>query len=370
MRIALVSPYSLTAPGGVQGQVLALARALSRAGHEAWVLGPVDGPLGDVGLPPDAVVSVGGSVPVPANGSVARLALGPMVMRRTMGALRHRKPDVVHVHEPLAPGPTWAALFGRDVKVGTFHRSGPVIGNRILQPAARAATARLTLRTAVSGAARETAVALAGGEYEIVGNGVELERFRHAKATLTRGPTVLFIGRHEERKGLAVLLRAWDALSVETDVRLWVAGEGPETKALRERHGSSNRIEWLGRISDEELAERMAAADVLCAPSLHGESFGIVLVEGLAARCVVVASDLPGYGEVLGSYGVLVPPGDAEALAAALAGVVADVRGVCGQAAADALDAAALHAEQWSMDVIARKYAEVYERAVRSGAGH
>ncbi|HZU79047.1 MAG TPA: glycosyltransferase, partial [Acidimicrobiales bacterium] len=202
-----------------------------------------------------------------------------------------------------------------------------------------------------------------------VGNGVELDRFTGAQPIDTDGPTILFIGRHEKRKGLDVLLGAFDRLDDALQARLWVAGEVPETKTLRHRYDGHGRIHWLGRIDDGELAARMAGADVLCAPSLHGESFGIVLVEGMAARCVVVASDLPGYREVLGRFGPLVPPGDVDALAAALTAVLSDVRADGGVASQRALDAAARHAEQWSIDVIAERYVAVYERAVAMDSG-
>ncbi len=367
--MALVSPYSLSVPGGVQGQVLGLAAALLVAGHEVAVLGPLDGPL-RVRLPPGTVTGVGRSVPVPANGSVARLAINPLSSARTLHALAGFRPDVVHLHEPLAPGATWTALLRGGAKVGTFHRAGVVTGAPLLAPAARRLAGRLAVRTAVSEDAAATARALAGGTYRIVGNGVDFGRFSEAElGAVTRAssaPTVLFVGRHEPRKGLAVLLDAFGRLAPVLGAQLWVAGEGPETAELR-RLGGGRAVEWLGRLDDDELARRLRQADVLCAPALHGESFGVVLLEAMAGRAVVVASDIPGYAAVVGAHGVLVPPGDAIALAGALSAVVSDVMGGRGSASAESLDGAAAHARQWSMDVVAQRYLEVYADALAPG---
>jgi phosphatidylinositol alpha-mannosyltransferase len=155
-------------------------------------------------------------------------------------------------------------------------------------------------------------------------NGVELDAFGKVDPAPTVGPTIFFLGRHEPRKGLAVLLEAMTRLP--SNVRLWVGGDGPETAALRSRAAGDPRIEWLGRISDEEKARRLRGADVFCAPSLHGESFGVVLLEAMAAETAVVASDLPGYANVARADrdGLLVPPGDAAVLAGALDRVLGD----------------------------------------------
>jgi phosphatidyl-myo-inositol alpha-mannosyltransferase len=366
VRVALVCPYSLSVPGGVQGQVLSLARALRRAGHEATVMGPLEGPVPDGTLPPGSVVGVGRSVPVPANGSIARLAPGPLSLGRTLAALGRLHPDVIHLHEPLAPGPTWAALARPEPKVGTFHRAGVVTGRALLAPAAHALSARLAVRTAVSAEAADTARLLAGGTYEVIGNGVELDRFSAAVPSPSQGPTVFFVGRHEPRKGLSVLLDAFARLDPMLGAGLWVAGEGPQTTELRRRFSDIAGVQWLGRVDDEELARRMAGASVLCVPSMQGESFGVVLLEAMAARTVVVASDIPGYAAVLGSHGVLVPPGDAVALARALGAALVDVAtgGGCGSPAA--LDAAFARAARWSMPSLAARYVEIYERLTTS----
>jgi phosphatidylinositol alpha-mannosyltransferase len=368
VRVALLCPYSVSRPGGVQGQVLGLARALLSAGHEATVLAPSDMAVALPGLAPDSLVTLGGTVSLPANGSMAPVALNPSAAVRAVRAVRHGAFDVLHLHEPLAPGPGYACLVAcAQPKVGTFHRSGSSAAYRALGPLARWAARRLAARCAVSAQAQATARQALGGSYDIVGNGVELGRFVGAQPWPTLGPTVLFVGRHEERKGLGVLLDAVDLLDPETPVTVWVAGEGPETEQLRRRHPASARLAWLGPLDDGELASRLAGAHVLCAPSLRGESFGVVLLEAMAARAAIVASDLPGYASVLGGHGVLVPPGDPKALAGELAHAVADAAGGAGRSAPAALEAAFQHAGQWSMAQLAARYVEIYERVL---AGH
>jgi phosphatidylinositol alpha-mannosyltransferase len=185
-------------------------------------------------------------------------------------------------------------------------------------------------------------------------NGIEVERFAKATPWPTEGPTILYVGRHEPRKGLAVLLEAMAALP--PDVRLWVTSDGPDTAKLRARYDDP-RVEWLGRVDDEERNRRLKGADVFCAPSLHGESFGVVLLEAMAASTPVVASDLPGYRNVArpGAEGLLVPPGDPAALAAALRQVLTDT-----QRAAHLVEGGDRRAEELSMDRLAERYLSIY----------
>jgi phosphatidylinositol alpha-mannosyltransferase len=355
VRIGLVCPYSLTIPGGVQGQVLALARTLRALGHDARVLAPCDGPPPDAGVTP-----LGKSVPTAANGSVAPLAPDPAAQLRTIRALRDEAFDVLHLHEPLCPGPTMTALLFHNAPViGTFHRSGDSAAYTVGKPAVRWLARRMELRCAVSPAALETARRALGGEYDLLFNGIEVERFAKAEPYPTEGPTIFFVGRHEERKGLAVLL---DSLRhLPANVRVWVGGSGPQTEALQARHGADPRISWLGRPSDEEVASRLAAADVFCAPSLHGESFGVVLLEAMAAGAAVVASSLEGYCNVAtdGVDAVLTPPGDADALGAALRRVLAD-----DVLRADLVAAGERRAQSFSMMHLAEEYVERYRRLV------
>lgn len=359
VRIGLVCPYSLTHPGGVQGQVLAQARALRALGHDTRVLAPCDGPPPDAGVTP-----LGNSVPLAGNGSVAQLAPDPACLLRTVSALRDESFDVVHLHEPFCPGPTLTSLaFAHQPLVGTFHRAGMGAAYAFWRPVIVRMARRLVVRVAVSEDARRTAANALEGEYEVLANGIEVERFAKATPWPTAGPTILFVGRHEPRKGLGVLVDAMAGLG--PDVHLWVAGEGSQTASLRARTAGDPRVEWLGRLDDAEVASRMRGADVLCAPSLHGESFGVVLLEGMAASTPVVASDLEGYRNVAvpGTHALLVPPGDPPALGAALDRVLRDAT-----VAADLVAAGEGRAAELSMERLAERYVEIYERVV-SGSG-
>lgn len=360
----MVCPYSLTRFGGVQGQVVGIALALREAGHEAVVLAPADGPVEIPGLAPDGLVVLGRSIPVPANGSIAPVSLSPLSALRAERVLRKRGFDLVHLHEPLAPGPGYGCLLSGIPKVGTFHRSGTGFAYRTLGPLARAAAKRLDIRCAVSPEAMATASGVLGGSYELIGNGVDLDRFASAEPWKTEGPTVLFVGRHERRKGLEVLLEAWAVTTPHAAATLWVAGAGPDTEDLRRRHPPGPNLAWLGRVSDEELESRLRGADLLCAPSLGGESFGMVLVEAMAARTAVIASDIPGYAFAAGERAVLVPPGDIGALTEALSKGLSDAASGSGMCAPGALDDALSQAGKWSMQAIASRYEGIYRSLV------
>jgi phosphatidyl-myo-inositol alpha-mannosyltransferase len=356
VKVSIVSPYSLSAPGGVQGQVLGLARALRLIGVDARVIGPCDGP------PPEpGVTTVGPSVRFVSNGSISPMARAQkLASERTLEALRTFQPDVMHLHEPLVPGPTSAALLGAaGAKVGTFHAAGedghPAY--RALKKVAVSAANQLTIRTAVSADARQMAEDALGGSYIVLPNGVDLDRFKKADPVPTTRPAVLFLGRHEPRKGLSVLLDAWAGL--DRDAVLWVASDGPETQALRERR--TPNVMWLGRITDDEKAARLKAATIFCAPALGQESFGIVLLEAMAAGTAVLASDIPGYRNVArpDREALLVPPGDAEALRAGLRRLL-DADGL----RRDLIDAGDLRVPEFSLARLAERYIPVYETAI------
>jgi phosphatidylinositol alpha-mannosyltransferase len=386
LRVALVCPYSLSRPGGVQGQVAGLARVLQSRGHQVGVFAPLDDPA-DAPSDIDLVVT-GHSVSLPANGSVAPVSVSPRAVLSALRNLRLGHFDVVHVHEPFAPGLPYALLAGRDLppEVATFHRSGGSLFYSALRPlTTELARRRLAIRCAVSEAARETAHAAVGGEFVALFNGVEVDRYADAVPWPSDGPTVLFLGRHEERKGLRVLLDAFDQLVGDrpgqgdlssagaTEGRgpdrltLWVAGDGPDTDQLRRRFPESPRIQWLGVLTEEEKVRRLAGADVLCAPSLGGESFGMVLLEAMAAGTPVVASDIPGYRDAAGGQARLVVPGDASALAGALRGLLGPVDGVeAGKRERRRAEGVA-RAREWSMDRLAERYESVYRDATQPG---
>lgn len=355
----MICPYSLTRPGGVQMQVLGLARTMNRAGHATRVLGPCDGP------PPDPnVTPLGNSLPTSSNGSIAPVAPDPACALRVIRAMRDESFDVIHLHEPLVPGPTMTALFMRPAPLlGTFHAAGGSLAYDLLTRGARYMAGRLDYRAAVSADARDMAHSALGGSYDLLYNGVELAPYRRATPVSSAGPTILFIGRHEPRKGLAVLLEAFRDLP--DNVTLWVAGDGPETHGLQQRWRHDSRVVWLGTITDSEKLARLKGADVFCAPSLRGESFGIVLLEAMAAGTAVVASDLAGYRNVAvpGRDAVLVGPGDAAALASALNRVLSD-----SGAAAQLVKHGHRRAEEFSMSGLADLYLERYERIALSSS--
>lgn len=351
MRIGIMCPYSVTIPGGVQAQVLGLARALRSKGHAVRVLAPSDG------VPPEpGITPLGVSVPTAANGSVAPIAPDPSAQLRTIRVLRDESFDVLHLHEPLSPGPNMTALVLKAVPMlGTFHAAGDSASYRYAAPALRWGLSRLSHRCAVSPDAASLAQRYLGGEYELLHNGIEIDRYAGEGTTPTDGPTIFFCGRHEPRKGLAVLL---DALaSLPADVRVWVGSDGPQTEELQARHGADERIEWLGRLSDADKIDRLRSADVFCSPATMGESFGVVLLEAMAAGTAVVASALPGYRNVAtdGVDAALVPPEDSTALAEALRRVVTD-----GALREGLVAAGRARAAEFAMDGLADLYLDRY----------
>ena len=315
MRVALLSPYSLSVPGGVQGQVLGLARALRAIGVDARVIGPTDGP------PPEpGVTTVGPSVGVASNGSMVPLVADQTTAsERTLEALRVFDPDVLHLHEPLVPGTDErgaARQRGPEGRHVPRRVRGRLIAYKSLRKIAVGAAKRLAVRVAVSPDARAMAEDALGGSYLLLPNGVDVDAYAKVEPTPSDRPAVLFCGRHEPRKGLGVLLDAW--VGLDRDAELWVASDGPETEALMARR--TPRVEWLGRITEAEKRARLAGATIFCTPATGQESFGIVLLEAMAAGTCVLASDIPGYRNVA-RHDVnawMVPPDDAEALCAGL----------------------------------------------------
>jgi phosphatidylinositol alpha-mannosyltransferase len=356
----LSCPYSLSLFGGVQAQVLGLARALRTQGVDARIIAPCDGP------PPEpGITTVGPSTRVPSNGSVAPVAAGRAVARRTMEAIRTFEPDVMHLHEPFSPGANHAALVGTEIPaVGTFHsaRAGRNPWYQTLRSPLRPLLRRITSATAVSEqAARQVALTF-GTECEIVPNGVELDRFAKGDSRVPSRPAIFFVGRLEPRKGVWVLLDAFAQLGRDAD--LWVAGDGPQLDKLHERDSLS--VEWLGRISDDEKATRLRSATVACFPAIDGESFGIVLLEAMAAGAALVASDIDGYRDVARHdvEALLVAPGDVDALAHSLRLVLDD------DARRDSLVAAGrTRADEFSMERLAQRFIGIYERTIADHAG-
>ena len=363
LRIGLLCPYSLTTPGGVQGQVMGLARALRKMGHEVRVLGPCDG------APPDTFVTpIGESLPTVANGSIAPLAPDPSAALRTIRVLRDEQFDVLHIHEPLTPGASITALVMRTAPiVATFHAAGESLSYKYLSAPLKGFASAIDHRVAVSKDAVLLAQRYIGGDYQILPNGVELDRFiassqnasiTHSDSSLMRR-SIFFCGRHEPRKGLEVLLQAHATLPDNVD--LLIASEGPETERLKREWAGDSRIMWLGRISDAEKAKRLSQADVFCAPSLGGESFGVVLIEAMAAATPIVASALDGYMNVATHEvdALLVEPNDPAALEAALRRILLDQ-----ELAHRLVHRGQERATGFSMVQLASTYVDIYRRVI------
>jgi phosphatidylinositol alpha-mannosyltransferase len=338
MRIALVSPYSWTYPGGVTAHIEALSAELRRVGHDVSVLAPVDPPdrysarLHRGARPqdrevPEWVVPLGRTFGFPLNGAVSNLAMTPTAVSRLRTELATGGYDVVHLHEPVAPVLSWDALTSGLPLVGTFHcysanRVSNNIGNLT---GAWLRLNRLRVRIAVSEAAAWTGRRFYGGHYRVIPNGVHVEAIPARVPRAAGDPLrLVFVGQAVERKGLPVLLRAFEALREHLPVQLEIVGTGRDEigSVLLDDRG----VHALGKVSDERKRRALAEADLLVAPSLGGESFGMVLTEAFAAGTPVVASDIAGYADVVsdGADGVLVPRGDPTALAATLRDLALD----------------------------------------------
>jgi phosphatidylinositol alpha-mannosyltransferase len=384
----LVSPYSWTYPGGVTRHIEALSAELHAGGHETRILAPFDpddalsrrahrGARPQRLHPPANFVSLGRTFGVPANGAVSNLTGLPSAILALRRELRHGGYDVAHIHEPIVPMIGWDALMssGELPLVGTFHTYST---NRITNSLGalvfdgRRRMNRLHARIAVSEAAAWTARRFYGGHYRIVPNGVIVPE----RAAVSDGPNdeepegahegeplrILFIGQAVERKGLPVLLRAFEALREQVPATLTLVGACAEEIApmLLDDRG----VRALGKVSEQDKLRELRRAEVLCAPSLSGESFGMVLTEAFAAATPVVASDIPGYRDVAreGLDGLLVPPGDALALAEALRTLALDAprRAAMARAARE-------RSERFSWTHVAAEVAEVYEQAIAVG---
>ncbi|MGW4369087.1 glycosyltransferase family 4 protein [Nocardia takedensis] len=329
MKIGMVCPYSFDVPGGVQAHVVELARVFLERGHRVSVLAPAS-----EGTPlPEFVVSAGRAVAIPYNGSVARLSFGPMAYTRIRRWIEGNDFDVLHIHEPNAPSLSMLALkIAEGPIVATFHTSTTKsLVLSTFQGVLRPYHEKISGRIAVSELARRWQVEALGSDAVEIPNGVDVAAFARAPMLPgypRPGRTVLFLGRYDEpRKGMSVLLGALPELvRRHRDLEVLIVGRGDEERLRREAGELAGHLRFLGQVSDEEKAAAMRSADVYVAPNLGGESFGIILIEAMAAATPVVASELDAFRRVLrdGTAGVLVPVGDAAALAEAVHSVLVD----------------------------------------------
>jgi phosphatidyl-myo-inositol alpha-mannosyltransferase len=371
MKVGIVVPFSWSFWGAVVEHAELQAAALRRQGVEVKLIMGNDPPgqftralhprVGRHGEPPEDVIAIGRSVIVPANGSLPNIILSPRAILRMRRVLARERFDLLHLHEPMTPIPCIAALALWDgPMVGTHHASGDLGWMRLARPVWGFLEERLDRRLAVSEQARASAQRWLPGEYEIVPNGVLIpDRAEPAR----REHRFVFAGRQEPRKGLQVLLRAWPEVRRRTGARLRIAGADPlAVRLLLTRlRVSDDGIDVLGFLSQDDLTAELSAAKALVAPSLGGESFGMVLTRAFACATPVVASDIEGYRDVMtAETSVPVPPGDAAALTEAMVALVEDEPRRLTLAAA----ARRLAIERYSWDDIARRLLGIYESVV------
>ncbi|HEY4621398.1 MAG TPA: glycosyltransferase family 4 protein [Gaiellaceae bacterium] len=367
MKVGIVVPFSWSFWGAVVEHAELQAAALEDLGHDVRLLMGNDPPgqftrvlhprVGRHGDPPSNVIPVGRSVIVPANGSLPNIVLSPRTYGRIRRVLERERFDVLHLHEPMTPAICVAALvLARTPLVATFHASGELGWMRMGKPIWGFLAERLDYRIAVSERARSSQQRWLPGEYEVLPNGVLVPESAPAG---DREHRIVFAGRQEPRKGLQVLLAAWPEIHRRSGLRLTVAGADPlAVRLLLTRlRVPDDGIDVVGFLSQEELTETLLRAKALVAPSLGQESFGMVLTRAFACSLPVVASDIPGYREVLDpAASVSVPPGDGEALADAVCTLVADEAGrlALGEKARE------LAVERYSWPGIARRLSEIY----------
>jgi len=370
LKVGIVVPYSWSFGGGVVDHADAQVRALEAVGIETRLLIGNDPPgsfsrvlhprEGRPGPPPPSVIPLGRSVIVPGNGALSNLVLSPRAVPQMRRVFARERFDLIHVHEPLAPmlSPAALALWDGPL-VATFHAAGNSSWRRFAEPLWGFLLGRIDLRVAVSEQARLAAAPYAPGHYEVIPNGVELPAGIDPGG---RDDRIVFAGRHDPRKGLPVLLRAWPRLR-DRGIRLRVLGAEPlAVRLLLTRlRVSEEGIDILGFVEDATLTEELAAAKLLVAPSLGNESFGMTITRAFACATPVVASDIPGYRDVVTEEtGDLAPPGDADALAEAIASLLADepARAERGRAARERAES------EYAWPLLARRLAECYERVL------
>ncbi|MDY5153747.1 phosphatidylinositol alpha-mannosyltransferase [Actinobaculum suis] len=367
MKIGIACPYSWDVPGGVQFHIRDLAEELIARGHTVSVIAPSE----QEEELEDYVVPVGAAVPIRYNGSVARLSFGPRVNRAVRQWLRDGDFDVLHVHEPLVPSVAMLALMSADCAVVSTHHTSMERSRALdmFTPILRPLLEKIQARIAVSQEARRTIVDHLGGDAFIIPNGVYTSDFdvpADPRFTGTQdAPTVGFLGRLDEpRKGLPVLAAAAPLIEAEIPgVRFIVAGAGDLDAASKAFGTCSERVTFLGRVSDAEKAAMLASVDTYIAPNTGGESFGIILVEAMAAGAYVIASDIPAFQAVLGGgkFGALFSNENPHALAQTVISALRDP-----QHREEIAQAGKLESQRYDWQTVASQVLAVYETAIRT----
>jgi phosphatidylinositol alpha-mannosyltransferase len=362
LKVGIVTPYGYPHPGGVNDHVRHTYEAMRRLGHDVWI---ITSKYGKQRTTEGHVIRLGTGFAFPANGSMGRVTLSWRFKQQARELLAERRFDVLHFHEPLVPFLSPPMLHHSDtVNVATFPAFGGFSpAYWIRKRFAHRLVDNLDGRIAVSGAARHFISRYFPGDYTIIPNGVDLDRFADAEPfeELRDGTiNILFVGRFEERKGLIHLLKAYHRLRKRhVDARLLVIGSGPKAREYRRYVGlrGVRDVEFLGRVSDDDKARYFASADIFCSPATGQESFGVVLLEAMAAGVPIVASDIHGYKNVLqrGVQGLLVEPRNHRALAAALYTLSndADLRHRLG-------DAGRARAPEYSWDRVTERIVDFY----------
>jgi phosphatidylinositol alpha-mannosyltransferase len=358
-RVALVSPYALSVFGGVQEQVLAMSRELSSRELDVLVVAPDDADQ-TVYDTPAQVRRFGARLSLPANGSRAPLTLSPRAARAARDTVLGFAPDVVHFHEPFAPLLGWSTLRAHDVaSVATFHRHGSGPAFTLTRPLLRRLARGIDVASAVSEPAADTIRRAVGIEATVLFNGFETERFVALPRVRTGEFVLACVGRLEERKGVHVAIDAVRAHNTrDTDQwRLVVIGDGPERGRLEALAGHDESIVFAGALPDASKRDWLRRSNVLIAPALRGESFGLTLLEAMASETAVVASDILGYREAAGAHAELFRAGDARDLERALGQAIRSET-------AQSISAAREYAEHWSMKRLVNAYLALYADAV------
>ena len=366
LRIGIVCPYSWDFPGGVQNHVRDLAEFLITNGHYVEVLAPAT----ESENLPDYVVSAGRAISIPYNGAVARILFGVVANNRVRSWIHEGNFDLIHLHEPAIPSLSLLACWaGEGAMVGTFHAAAKyqkaiVAIGPILEPVIE----KLSARIAVSESARLTLTAHLETDAIVIPNGIYADNYRDGSPRQEwQGNTIGFLGRFEEdRKGLPVLLKALPIISrFIPDIRVLIAGPGDSEEVLENVDPQlRNRVEFLGKISEEDKADFLASVSLYIAPNTGGESFGIILAEAMAGGATVVASDIPAFADVLGNgqFGALFESENSESLAKVIIDLLRDER-----KRKDLAAAGAVHAQRFDWGQVGEEIFEVYELAMMNG---